>query len=408
MVDPQQFADVAWMLTATALVLVMFPGLAFLYGGVAGNRNVLNLLMMVMVPLGTVGVFYMLFGHGMVLGDSLGGIIGNPFSHVGLIGAEDVGVDGGISASLDVAFFTLFCCISVALVASGALGRMKFSAWLVFSLLWGILVYMPLAHWTFGGGWMQNVLPFHDYAGGMAIHMSAGFGALALAKVLGPRKDVEQHRPHNIPLVLLGAGLMWMGWFGFNGGTAGGANYVAQYALSNSLYAGATGMVGYMLFERLRFGKATALGMSTGLIAGLVGITPAADMMDPMGASVLGLLSGCAAAWACTWKSRHKIDESLDAFPVHGIAGITGSLCMALFGWGTYTADEPFRGVLFGGSPLELLGEIAGIIITCAWAFGVTWLIATLMHKTVGIRVADDEENDLDLNLHGETAYTTF
>ncbi|MFR4189324.1 MAG: ammonium transporter, partial [Corynebacterium variabile] len=251
MIDPQELADVAWVLAAMTVVLLMFPGIALFYGGMSGKNNVLNMFAMTMSTLGTVTVLYVLFGHSLVLGDSLGGVIGDPTTFFGLVGNEDSGVDGGFSVTSDMAFYTMFACITVAIVASGALGRMKFSAWIVFSMVWVTLVYFPLGHWVFGDGWMGRVLDFHDYAGGTAVHMASGFASLALALVLGPRKKTAS-RPHSMPLVLLGAGILWMGWMGFNGGSAGGANYVAQYTMMTTVYAGGTGMLGFMLYEKFR------------------------------------------------------------------------------------------------------------------------------------------------------------
>ncbi|GAA1821657.1 ammonium transporter [Nesterenkonia flava] len=404
MVDPQEMADVAWILAAATVVLLMFPGLALFYGGMAGSKNVLNMFAMAMSTLGTVTIIYVLYGHGMVLGESLGGIIGNPTDYFGIVGYEASGLEGGFSETLDLAFFTLFACITVSIIASGALGRMKFSAWLIFSVLWATLVYFPLGHWVFGDGWMGNTFEFHDYAGGTAVHMASGFGALALALVLGKRKNMGE-RPHNMPLVLLGAGILWMGWFGFNGGTAEGANYLAQYTVMTTLFAGGTGMLGFMLYEKIVTGKATVLGLCSGIVAGLVAITPAADAVDPFGALTLGLIAGFFVAWACTWKTKLGIDESLDAFAVHGIGGIVGAMFVVFFGWATYTADEPIRGIFFGGEWSLLFGEMAAIGVTCAYAFGVTWVLVKVMDLTMKIRVEEDAEEDLDFTLHGQTAY---
>lgn len=404
MVDPQEIADVAWILAAMTVVLLMFPGIALFYGGMAGSKNVLNMFAMTMSTLGVVTVIYVLYGHSFVLGDSLGGIIGSPTSYFGLVGNEDTGLEGGFSETADFAFYTLFACITVAIVASGALGRMKFSAWLVFAVVWATLVYFPLGHWVFGDGWMSEHLHFHDYAGGTAVHMASGFAALALALVLGPRKNTAT-RPHSMPLVLLGAGILWMGWFGFNGGTAEGANYLAQYTIMNTLFAGGAGMLGFMLFEKIRYGKPTVLGLASGVIAGLVAITPAADAVEPFGALALGLIAGAFVAWACTWKTKLGIDESLDAFAVHGMGGIVGAFFVVFFGWATYTNDEPIRGIFFGGDISLLWGEILAIGVTCIFAFGMTWLIVKVMDKTMGIRVEEGDEDDLDFQLHGETAY---
>ncbi|TDS87764.1 ammonium transporter [Nesterenkonia aurantiaca] len=404
MAEMQELADVAWILTALTVVLLMFPGLALFYGGMSGTKNVLNMFAMVMTTLGTVTIIYVLFGHGMVVGESLGGIIGNPLDYFGMVGHEEVGVDGGFAETLDLAFFTLFACITVSIIASGAMGRMKFSAWMVFSVIWATLVYFPLGHWVFGDGWLSANVNFHDYAGGTAVHMASGFGALGLAVALGPRRNL-QTRPHSLPLVLLGAGILWMGWMGFNGGTAGGANYVAQYTIMTTLFAGGTGMLGFMAFEKFRDGKATVLGMCSGIIAGLVAITPAADAVDPFGALVLGFIAGAFVAWACTWKAKLGVDESLDAFAVHGVGGIVGAMFVVFFGWATYTNDEPIRGIFFGGDISLLWGELIAIGVTCIYAFGVTWIIAKVMDKTMNIRVSNEDEEDLDFKLHGQTAY---
>lgn len=405
-------ADVAWMLAALALVIIMFPGIALFYGGMVGSKNALNMIMMTMSTLGTVTVLYVLFGHGLVVGDSVGGLglIGNPDGYLGFLGIYD---DPGEAQLVDpywFAFYILFAAITVAIVASGAVGRMRFGGWLVFSAVWVTLVYFPLGHWVFAfdgdgtqGGWMRNDLGLHDYAGGTAVHMSAGLGALALAMVLGPRKNMGA-RPHNLPLVLLGAGLLWMGWFGFNGGTAGGANFLAQYAVMTTLIAGATGMIGFCLVEKIRDGAPTTLGMASGIIAGLVGITPSADAVDALGAIVVGVASGAFVAWACTWKKKLGVDETLDAFAVHGMGGIVGSLCVVLIGFSGSPAG--IEGVLFGGSWDIAWREVVAIGATCGYAFVVTWVIAKVLDKTIGLRVSEEDElAGLDLSQHAENAY---
>lgn len=405
-------ADVAWMLAALALVIIMFPGIALFYGGMVGSKNALSMIMMTMSTLGTTTVLYVLFGHGLVVGDSVGGLglIGNPDGYLGFLGIYE---DPGEAQLVDpywFAFYILFAAITVAIVASGAVGRMKFGGWLVFSALWVTAVYFPLGHWVFAydgegtqGGWLRNDLGLHDYAGGTAVHMSAGLGALALAMVLGPRKNMG-NRPHNLPLVLLGAGLLWMGWFGFNGGTAGGANFLAQYAVLTTLIAGSTGMIGFCLVEKIRDGAPTTLGMASGIIAGLVGITPSADAVDSLGAIVVGIASGAFVAWACTWKTKLGVDETLDAFAVHGMGGIVGSLCVVLIGFSGSPAG--IEGVLFGGSWDIAWREVVAIGAVCAYAFVVTWVIAKVLDKTMGLRVTEEDElAGLDLSQHSESAY---
>lgn len=404
-------ADTAWILAAFALVTLMFPGLALLYGGMLNSRNVLNMFMMILGALGVTTVVYIVIGHGLVTGSSVGGwgLIGNPFEFATYTQFTE---DDGAGGTLWGAFYILFAAISVALVASGGAGRMKFGAWLIFCVFWVLLVYAPLGHWVFAvsdpdtgyvGGWMRNVLGLHDFAGGTAVHMNAGAAGLALALALGARKS-STDRPHNLPLVLIGTGLIVAGWMGFNGGTAGGANFLAEYVILTSIIAAASGMLGFLLVERLRDGHATMLGMATGMVAGLVGITPSADAVTPIGAVFVGLLSSAATAWAITWKRRHRIDDSLDVFAVHGIAGIVGALFVVFFG--AASAPAGIAGVVFGGDPSLIWRELVAISVTLVYAFGVTWLIATVMKKIAPIRVDDESEaRGLDQSVHAESAY---
>ncbi|WP_411733341.1 ammonium transporter [Paeniglutamicibacter sp.] len=404
-------ADTAWILTAFALVLLMFPGLAMLYGGMLNGRNVLNMVLMVLSSLAVTAVVYVVVGHGLVMGDSVGGagIIGNPFEHSFL---TSMMVDDGSGGPLWAAFYLLFAGISIALVASGAAGRMKFGAWLVFVAIWVLLVYAPLGHWVFAfsneetgavGGWMRTQLKLHDFAGGTAVHLNAGAAGLALALVLG-RRSSPAGRPHNLPLMLVGVALIVTGWMGFNGGTAGGANFLAQYVTLTSLLSLAGGMLGFITIERFRDGHATMLGLGTGAIAGLVGITPIADAVGPLGALVVGFVASAAAAWAITWKRRHRIDDALDVFAIHGIAGITGSLFAVFFA--NAAAPAGFSGIVFGGSIDLLWHEGLALLVTMVYSFAMTYAIAWTMNKIVPIRVsAEDEELGLDRSLHAETAY---
>ncbi|MGY2080103.1 ammonium transporter [Modestobacter sp. SYSU DS0657] len=407
-------ADLAWLLAAFALVVLMFPGLALFYGGMLGGKNVLNMFMMVMSTLAVTSVLYVLFGYGLVSGNSLGGwgLIGNPVDHLGLAGFHDDGGTGGAEGLYWAAFFILFAAITIGIVASGAAGRMKFGGWLVFSAVWLTLVYFPLAHWVFTfddpesgyvGGWMRNVLQLHDFAGGTAVHMNAGVAALALAMVLGKRR-APTHRPHNLPLVVLGAGMLWFGWFGFNGGSAAGANFLAQYVVLTTLLAGSTGILGFLLVEKLRDGHATTLGMASGAIAGLVGITPSADTVNSVGALVVGFVSGAVVAWAVTWKTKLGVDESLDAFAVHGVGGIAGTLCVMLIG----ASNSPggVTGILFGGSWDIVWRELTAIVATCTFSFVMTYAIAWVLQRTIGLRVDPaTEDAGLDVALHAESAY---
>lgn len=405
-------ADLAWLLAAFALVFLMLPGLALFYGGMVAGRNVLNMFMMVFGATAVTAVAYLLLGHGLVIGDSLGGLglLGNPAE---FLGGDVWMTDDGAGGTFWFAFFLLFAAISIAIVASGAVGRMRFGAWLAFSALWILLVYSPLAHWVFAfdaddgsviGGWMRNQLGLHDYAGGTAVHMNAGASALALALALGPRRMVIT-RPHSLPLVVLGAGLLFFGWLGFNGGTAGVSDFFTSYIILTTTLAACGGILGFLVVEKLRDGHATTLGMATGLIGGLVGITPVADAVSPIGALIVGVLAAAAVAWAVTWKRRHKIDDSLDAFAVHGIGGIAGSLFVVFFG--AAAAPAGVAGVFFGGDASLIWRESVAIIATIAYSFGMTYAIAWVMNKIRPIRVsAKDEDTGLDQALHAETAYT--
>lgn len=404
-------ADIAWILSAFALVLLMFPGLAMLYGGMLNSRNVLNMVLMVLSSLAVTAVVYIVVGHGMVLGDSVGGagIIGNPFEFSFFSSMME---DDGSGGPLWAAFYILFAGISIALVASGAAGRMKFGSWLVFVAIWVLLVYAPLGHWVFAfdneeagtiGGWMRNQLGLHDFAGGTAVHLNAGAAGLALALVLG-RRSTLPGRPHNLPLMLVGVALICTGWMGFNGGTAGGANFLAQYVTLTSLLALAGGMLGFIFIEHFRDGHATMLGLGTGAIAGLVGITPAADAVGPVGALILGFVSSAAAAWAITWKRKHRIDDALDVFAIHGIAGITGALFAVFFA--NALAPAGITGIIFGGDINMLWREGVALLVTMVYSFGMTYAIAWTMNKIVPIRVSvEEEELGLDRSVHAETAY---
>jgi ammonium transporter, Amt family len=403
--------DLAWLLAACALVLLMFPGLALFYGGMLGSRNTLNMIMMVMSTLPVTAIVYVLVGHGLVLGDSVYGLglIGDPLAFAGF---ESLQQDDGSGSTFWGAFYILFAAISIAIVASGAAGRMKFSGWLVFSALWLLIVYAPIAHWVFAfsdeesgvvGGWLRNAVQLHDFAGGTAVHMNAGVAALALALVLGRRKAFPG-RPHNMPLVVLGAGMLFFGWLGFNGGTAGGASFLAQHVILTTLLAGSTGMFGFMLVERLREGRATTLGLATGMVAGLVGITPSADAVSPIGALLVGLFAGAAVALLISLINRTGVDESLDAFAVHGLGGIVGTLCVVAFG--SALAPAGVTGVLFGGSWDLLWRELVAILATCAYSFVATFLLAKVLDKTMGLRVDEASEfTGLDTVQHAESAY---
>ncbi|MFW0782930.1 ammonium transporter [Gordonia sp. CPCC 206044] len=405
-------ADLSWMLAAFAFLVLMIFGLALYYGGMLGARNVLNMLSMVMATLAITCVLYVLYGYGLVSGPSVNGwgIIGNPADYIGLSDHLADDGSGGIQVLYIAAWFIMFAAITVAIVASGAAARMKFAAWLVFVPIWLTVVYFPVAHWVFAadsdegaGGFLLNKVGIHDFAGGTAVHMNSGVAALALAMVLGARGKRMQ-RPHNVPLVMLGGGILFFGWFGFNGSCAGGANFLTQYVVLNTLLAGSVGMLGFWAIERWREGHVTALGATTGMVAGLVGITPSANTMTPLGAIVVGLLAAAVVGFLMSFKSRLKVDDTLDAFMVHGIGGIVGTLCIVVFAAGS--APAGITGILFGGDADIVWRELTGIVVTCTFSFVMTWLIAKALDKTMGLRV--DEETEvagLDSTIHAESAY---
>ncbi|WP_125613492.1 ammonium transporter [Specibacter cremeus] len=414
--------DTAWVLVSAALVLLMTPGLAFFYGGMTRAKGVLNMMMMSFGAIAVVGTLWVLFGYSMSFGrDTGGGIIGNPFQHFGLQGllstTTNVPLVGTIPEIVFVGFQGVFAIITVALITGAIADRAKFGAWLVFAAIWVTVVYFPVAHWVFDfnkdaagnpiGGWIGQGLGVIDFAGGTAVHINAGAAALALALIVGKRKGFGKdptHRPHNLPFVMLGAGLLWFGWFGFNAGSALGANAVAGYAWINTLAAPCAATLGWLLVERLRDGHATSLGAASGAVAGLVAITPACSAITPMWSLVLGLLAGVVCALAVGLKYRLGFDDSLDVVGVHLVGGLFGTLFIGL------AADpgSPAAGSgLFSGGGLELLGKQAiGAFAVMIYSFVIAYAIGWVVNKTMGFRISSDHEAaGIDVSLHAETAY---
>ena len=309
---------IAWMLTSTALVLLMTPGLALFYGGQARSKSVLNMMMMVFSTTATVGVLWVIFGYSMSFGDDVGGgLLGNPGQYFMLSSllSETVQTDGLPDIAF-VAFQAMFAILTVGLIAGAAADRMKFNSWMVFSILWATIVYFPIAHWVFDldAGWIANGIGAVDFAGGTAVHINAGTAALVLCIVLGRRRGWprEAMRPHNLTMVMLGAGLLWFGWFGFNAGSAAVANYSAAYAFLNTVVATCTAICGWLIIEQIRDGKATSLGAASGIVAGLVAITPACAAVTPLGAMAIGFIAGVGCAYAVGLKYKLGFDDSFD------------------------------------------------------------------------------------------------
>ncbi|OYN94600.1 ammonium transporter [Propionibacteriaceae bacterium ES.041] len=418
--------DTAWVLISAALVLLMTPGLAFFYGGMVRAKSVLNMIMMSVVTMGTIGVTWVLFGYSMAFGNSVGGLglIGNPFEFLGLKGLAEAttGSEGHLIPALAfVGFQSAFAIIAVALISGAVADRMKFGAWLAFSIVWAILVYFPAAHWVFAfssddgavvGGWIANQIKAIDFAGGTAIHINAGAAALALALVLGKRAGFgkDPMRPHNLTLVMLGAGVLWFGWFGFNAGSALGANGTAAVAWVNTLAATATAMLGWLITEKIRDGHPTSLGAASGVVAGLVAITPACASVDIVGALAIGVIAGVACALAVGLKFRFGLDDSLDVVGVHLVGGLVGTLLIGFFATASVQvgSDEADRvnGLFYGGGLDQLWRQAVGAVAVLIYSFVVSLLIAMALKAIMGLRVSADAESEgIDQAEHAETGY---
>lgn len=415
--DMSSAINTGWMLTATVAVTLMVPGLALYYGGLSRTKNILNTMIIVLSGFAVTAVLWVLFGYGLTLGDSIGGagLLGNPnglFGIQSLLGAETP--EGAVPAILIAVFQLIFAGLTVAIVGGAVEGRMKFSAWLVFAALWATLVYFPVAHWVFAfdaadastiGGFIANKLHAVDFAGGTAVHMNAGVAALVLALFLGKRRDFPNvGRPGNLPIALVGAGLLMVGWYGFNGGSSGGINDSAGVALTNTLIAACTGLIGWLVVERLTRKVATSLGAISGIIAGLVAITPAAASVSPVSALVIGFGGGAIAFWALGLKEKLGYDDALDAVAIHMFPGIFGTLAIGFLADPTSPAGE--TGIFYGGG-FHLLGiQALAVAIVFVYTFVVTGIIALVIKKTIGLRVPDSVESaGLDRTLHAETAY---
>ena len=402
--------DTAWILTASALVLLMTPGLAFFYGGLARAKSVLNMMMMSFVSIGVVTILWVLYGYSLAFGPDVGsGLLGN-FDKVGMQGTLD-GVSGTLPELTFSSFQVMFAIITVALISGAIADRAKFGGWVLFTILWATVVYFPVAHWVFAfddgnGGWIADRLQALDFAGGTAVHINAGAAALALTFILGKRVNWPRDpgRPHNVPFVLLGAALLWFGWFGFNAGSAVAANGLSAIAFMNTQVATAAAALAWIGVERLRNGHATAVGFASGAVAGLVAITPSCAAVNPMGAIIVGLCAGGACAFAVSFKYKGGYDDSLDVVGVHLVGGVIGSLIIGLLATDTVTGGP--EGLFYGGG-LELLGKQAiAVVAVGGYSFVLTLVIGFIVDKTIGFRISrDDELQGIDETAHAETAY---
>ncbi|MFC7957377.1 ammonium transporter [Rhodococcoides kroppenstedtii] len=418
--------NTAWVLASAAMVLLMTPGLAFFYGGMVRAKSVLNMMMMSLSAIGVVWVLWVLYGYSMVFGESsLGGWIGDPRQFAGLTelvggtysagsGPVDIPLVGTVPALVFVAFQAGFAMVTVALVSGAVADRMRFVPWVVFAGVWATLVYFPVAHWVFAldgltartGGWIANELRAIDFAGGTAVEINAGAAGLALAVVVGKRRGWprEAMRPHNLPAVMVGAGLLWFGWFGFNAGSSLAADGVAAVALINTMGAGAVSMVAWLVVEKIRDGKATSFGAASGVVAGLVAITPSCTAVTPIGALGVGAAAGVACALAIGLKYRFGYDDSLDVVGVHLVGGVVGTLMIGLLA--SSSMPPGVDGLLYGGGLAQLGRQAVAVVVVLTYSFVVTAAIAAAVKLTIGVRADPQHEVDgIDEHEHGESAY---
>ena len=393
--------DTAWVLASSALVLFMTPGLALFYGGMVRGKNVLAMLMKNYISMGVITIVWVFVGYTLAFSGDSGGFIGD----FGLFALDGVGDDNAIHGYTvpDKAFMVfqmMFAIITPALIAGAVAERMKFSAWVAFIVVWSIVVYSPLAHWVWGGGFIATEIQAVDFAGGLVVHINAGAAALALVLVLGPRLGWRQTvmRPHSLPLTLLGAGILWFGWFGFNAGSALAADGAAANAFVTTQIAAAVAASSWALMEQLRSGAPTTLGVASGAVAGLVAITPAAGFVGPMGAVVIGVAAGVICYLALQIKFRFNFDDSLDVIAVHLVGGIIGALLLGVL------AQEAVGGV--AGSAEQLGRQALSIAVAFGYSFVVSYALARILDATMAIRVSEDEERrGLDVTLHDEQGY---
>ena len=403
--------DTAWMLISTGLVVLMIPGLALFYGGMVRVKSVLNMMMMSFGALAIVFVLWIAFGFSMVFGDSAGGkgLIGDIGQFTFLNGLDNsAAIIGTIPAAVFIAFQGIFAAITVALISGSIADRAKFGAWMVFAGIWATLVYFPVAHWVFAfdnfvaktGGWIANDLGALDFAGGTAVHINAGAAGLALALILGKRVGFGKipMRPHSLPLVMLGAALLWFGWFGFNAGSAVASNGTAGLALLNTIGATTAALLSWLLVEKIRDGHATSLGAASGVVAGLVAITPACAAVNASGALIIGAVAGALCALSVGLKFKLGYDDSLDVVAVHLVGGIVGTIMIGFVG-----VDV---GLFNGGGTEQLVKQAIGAGAVLAYSFIATLIIGKIVDLTIGFRITNDQEHaGIDVAIHAERAY---
>ena len=400
--------DTAWILVSAALVMVMLPGVAFFYGGMVRKKNIISTLMMSFAAMAVVGIIWILYGYSLGFGPDHGGFIGG-LKFLGLSGVGQEPSDVYATTVPHLAFMVfqaMFAMITVSLIIGGIVERIKFGAFVLFTVLWLTIVYCPISHWVWGdGGWLLSFGAL-DFAGGAVVHINAGMSALALAIILRPRKgyvEGEPMEPHNLPMVALGACLLWFGWFGFNGGSALSSGGLASAAFVNTNISAAAAAVSWMVISWLHR-RPSLLGITTGAVAGLVAITPAAGFVPPLGALVIGLVASLICYYCILFRTKRKVDESLDVWAVHGMGGVWGALATGIFA--SVAVNPGGADGLLAGNALLLGKQAVSVLAIAAFSFGLTWILAKIVDRVIGLRVNEEEESvGLDISQHGERAY---
>jgi Amt family ammonium transporter len=401
--------DTAFILAAAGLVLLMTPGLALFYGGMVRSKNVLGTILQSFILISVICLEWVYIGYSMSFGPDVGGVVGDLswFALNGVSSAPSSDYATTIPQTVFMIYQCMFAIITPALITGAFAERMRFGPFLLFSVLWAVLVYNPVCHWIWGvGGWLGNkgVL---DFAGGLVVHLTSGAAALAAAITLGPRKGYgkESFMPHNLPMTLLGTGLLWFGWFGFNGGSALAANGIAATAFVSTHLGGMAGMAMWTFVEWLHRGKPTTLGAASGAIAGLATITPAAGFVGPNAAVIIGLLAGAACYFGVTLKGRFGYDDSLDVVGIHGLGGIIGTICLGIFA--SRLVNPAGADGLLAGNPAFLGTQIFGILVVGVYAFAISWVLLKIVDMVIGLRLPGDAEvSGLDISEHSEAAYS--
>ena len=402
-------ADTAFILAAAGLVLLMTPGLALFYAGMVRSKNVLGTIMQSLIMISIISIEWVYIGYSMSFGPVVGGFVGDLswFALKGVTNAPSADYATTIPQTVFMIYQCMFAVITPALITGAFAERVRFAPFALFSLLWAVLVYNPVCHWIWGGGWMSALnVPVLDFAGGLVVHVTCGAAALAAILVIGPRRGYgrDSFMPHNLPMTMLGTGLLWFGWFGFNGGSALAADSVAATAFVATHLAGMAGMAMWTLMEWLKLGKPTTLGAASGAIAGLATITPAAGFVGPNSAIAIGLIAGVVCFTAVNMKTKLGYDDSLDVVGIHGVGGAVGTLLLGIF---ASKAVNP-GGVdgLLAGSSAQLIAQLIGVVVVGVYAFVVSWILVKILHSSMGMRLAEENEvQGMDYTEHSEAAY---